>query len=143
MRSVRCVPTYILHGMAKPRRFSAREHLIVGKQRSVFVVAAELRGRVLSVATAADRYRSRSVSLRARLAGHLPTSTPQARVYITRHPPPPIHPRRLPPTKQTSLGRPCNMRKELVELHLDRPPGRIALISNSSSYIGHRISNSR
>ncbi|CAH4038081.1 unnamed protein product [Pieris brassicae] len=30
----------------------------------------------------------RDLGLRARLAGHLPTSTPQARVYITRHPPP-------------------------------------------------------
>ncbi|CAF4867822.1 unnamed protein product [Pieris macdunnoughi] len=31
---------------------------------------------------------ARDLGLRARLAGHLPTSTPQARVYITRHPPP-------------------------------------------------------
>ncbi|OWR44754.1 hypothetical protein KGM_202704 [Danaus plexippus plexippus] len=45
---------------------------------------------------------SGDLGLRSRL-GHLPTSTPQARVYITRRPHPPIHPRRLPPTKQTSL----------------------------------------
>lgn len=72
---------------------------------------------------------ARDLGLRARLAGHLPTSTPRARVYITRHPPPrPIHPRRLLPTKQTSLVRACNMRKEQTRI-APRPSAQIALIS--------------
>lgn len=52
---------------------------------------AALPPRAVSVATAGRVPRidiARDLGLRARLAGHLPTSTPQARVYITRHPPP-------------------------------------------------------
>lgn len=94
------------------------------------------------VGPAAGRYRSRSVGLRARLAGHLPTSTPRARVYITRHPPPrPILPRRLPPTKQTSLVRACNMRKEQARIAprtATRPDCFDILLV---PYIGHCISN--
>lgn len=63
----------------------------VGKQRSVIVTRRRPPAASGVLATAGRVPRidiARDLGLRARLAGHLPTSTPQARVYITRHPPP-------------------------------------------------------
>lgn len=67
----------------------------VVKQRSVFVTrrhppaASRVRGDGRPRASGRPRIDiARDLGLRARFAGHLPTSTPRARVYITRHPPP-------------------------------------------------------
>lgn len=120
------------HGVLSQDRGELRH----GQTKECFCDAAPpSRGdRAVSVATNGCEPRidiARDLGLRAPRAGHLPTSTPRARVYITRHPhtPQPIHPRRLPPTKQTSLVRACNMRKE-PELRLgpSSSSAQIALI---------------
>lgn len=107
----------------------------VDKQRAVFAgdgAAHPERGSRV----AGDKQPPRPIDIASsrrptRPLGHLPTSTPQACVYITRSGgTPPIHPSRLPPTKQTSLVRACNMRKEPARIapRTASLPG-IALIS--------------
>lgn len=102
------------------------------KQRSVFVTrrhppaASRVRGDGRPRASGRPRIDiARDLGLRARLAGHLPTSTPRARVYITRRPPPGTDtPPQITAYKANFIGT-CMQYAQGAPNCASNPPGRL------------------